>query len=634
MQETKLTGESLDIISEDLLKLQKVLPEIITDHKIDFKKFKELFGEYIEDSDERYNFTWKGKSAALRLAQTPSTGTLRPCKKESKNWDTTENLYIEGDNLEVLKLLQKSYYGKIKMIYIDPPYNTGKDFVYCDNYVDNLQNYLEMTGQVEFNTWGGGSKRISTNTETSGRYHTNWLNMIYPRLRLARNLLTDDGVIFISIDDNELENLKKVCNEIFGEENFIACAIWKKRSTPPNDKVIGAAHEYILMYAKSLPDVGLNLRKRTSEQLSRYKNPDNHPKGPWMSDNLMANVKGGRYVQSLYYPIVNPNTGEEHYPSSNGNWRFNQEKMQQLLSNNEIYFGKDGKGRPKLKRFLSEVKDGITYTTLWDFVPLNLRGSAEMTELLGNLKIFDNPKPSGLLLELCRLGSKKDSVILDFFSGSGTTAHSVMQLNKEDGGNRKFIMVQLPELTDEKSEAYNAGFSNICEIGEERIRREGDKLVSRVKGEKQTSLVPKNSDPDIGFKVFKLDSSNLKKWNPDYENLEQTLLDNVENLISGRNELDLIYEIMLKYGIDLTFPIEEYTIEDKDIYSIGVGAMIICLEYNITKDIATKILKLKEELSPEIMRVVFRDNGFASDSDKTNIKQTLKRNGIEEFVTI
>lgn len=458
--------------------------------------------------------------------------------------------------------------------------------------------------------------------------------MIYSRLRLARNLLTDDGVIFISIDDNELENLKKVCNEIFGEENFIACAIWKKRSTPPNDKVIGAAHEYILMYAKSLPDVGLNLRKRTSEQLSRYKNPDNHPKGPWMSDNLMANVKGGRYVQSLYYPIVNPNTGEEHYPSSNGNWRFNQEKMQQLISNNEIYFGKDGKGRPKLKRFLSEVKDGITYTTLWDFVPLNLRGSAEMTELLGNLKIFDNPKPSGLLLELCRLGSQKDSIILDFFSGSGTTAHSVMQLNKEDGGNRKFIMVQLPELTDEKSEAYNAGFSNICEIGEERIRREGDKLVSRVKGEKQTSLVPKNSDLDIGFKVFKLDSSNLKKWDPDYENLEQTLLDNVENLIPGRNELDLIYEIMLKYGIDLTLPIEEYTIEDKDIYSIGVGAMIICLEYNITKDIATKILKLKEELSPEIMRVVFRDNGFASDSDKTNIKQTLKRNGIEEFVTI
>ncbi|KAF5058142.1 DNA methylase [anaerobic digester metagenome] len=458
--------------------------------------------------------------------------------------------------------------------------------------------------------------------------------MIYPRLRLARNLLTVDGVIFISIDDNEVENLKKVCNEVFGEENFIACTIWKKRSTPPNDKVIGAAHEYILIYAKSSSEVELNLRKRTSEQLSRYKNPDNHPKGPWTSGDLMANVKGGRYVQSLYYPIVNPNTGEEHYPSSNGNWRFNKETVEKLIANNEIYFGKDGKGRPKLKRFLSEVKDGITYTTLWDFVPLNTRGSAEMTEILGNLKIFDNPKPSGLLLELCRLGSQKDSIILDFFSGSGTTAHSVMQLNKEDGGSRKFIMVQLPELTDEKSEAYNAGFNNICKIGKERIRRAGDKLISKVKGENQTALVPKNSNLDVGFKVLKLDTSNLKKWNPDYENLEQTLLDNLENLVPGRSELDLIYEIMLKYGIDLTLPIEEYTTSNKKIYAIGMGAIVICLEYDITKDIATEIIKLREELSPEIMRVVFRDNGFASDSDKTNIKETLKNQGIEEFVTI
>ncbi|MCE7700231.1 MAG: site-specific DNA-methyltransferase, partial [Methanobacterium paludis] len=454
-----------------------IFPEIITDNKIDFEKFKEIFGEDIEVSDERYNFTWKGKSAALRLAQTPSTGTLRPCKEESKNWDTTENLYIEGDNLEVLKLLQKSYYGKIKMIYIDPPYNTGKDFVYPDNYKDNLQNYLEMTGQVD-----EGAK-LSTNTDTNGRYHTNWLNMMYPRLRLARNLLKQDGVIFISIDDNELENLKKICNEVFGEENFVECIIWRKRSTPPNDKIIGAAHDYILIYAKSISNIVLNLRARTNEQLGRYKNPDNHPKGPWTSGDLMANVKGGRYVKSLYYPIVNPNTGEEHYPSSNGNWRFNKETIQKLLANGEIYFGKDGKGRPKLKRFLSDVKSGITYTTLWDFVPLNTQGSSEMTKILGNLNIFDNPKPSGLLLELCRLGSQNDSIILDFFSGSGTTAHSVMQFNAENNGSCKFIMVQLPETINKKDEAYKAGYKNICEIGKERIRRAGDKIVELKEGQ-------------------------------------------------------------------------------------------------------------------------------------------------------
>lgn len=630
MQETQLNGESLDIVSENISKLKELFPEIVTEDKIDFDKLKEVLGKYTEDDKERYNFTWKGKSTALRLAQTPSTGTLRPCKEESKNWDTTENLYIEGDNLEVLKLLQKSYYGKIKMIYIDPPYNTGKEFVYHDNYKDNLTNYLEMTGQVDFE----GTK-ISTNTDSSGRYHTNWLNMIYPRLRLARNLLTSNGVIFISIDDHELANLIEICNEVFGEENFVECIIWRKRSTPPNDKIIGAAHDYILIYAKSLSNVGLNLRPRTSDQLGRYKNPDNHPKGPWTSGDLMSNVKGGRYVESLYYPIVNPNTGEEHYPSSNGNWRFNKEKMNQLIANNEIYFGANGKGRPKLKRFLAEVKCGITYTTLWDFVPLNTQGSTEMTELLGNLTIFDNPKPSGLLVELLRLGSQNDSVVMDFFSGSATTADAIMQLNSEDNCNRKFIMIQLPEKTNEKDEAYKAGFKNICEIGKERIRRAGDKIVSGMSQDSQTSLDSKqNNDLDIGFKVFKLDSSNLSKWDPVYENLEQTLLDSVDNLVPGRNELDLVYEIMLKYGIDLTLPIEEYQIQDKKFYSIGFGALIICLDDTLTSNLASEIIKLKEELSPEIMRIVFKDNGFASDSDKTNIKETLKTNGIEEFVTI
>jgi len=349
----------------------------------------------------------------------------------------------------------------------------------------------------------------------------------------------------------------------------------------------------------------------------------------------MANVKGGRYVESLFFPIINPNTGEEHFPSSNGNWRFNKETIQKLLENDEIYFGKDGKGRPKLKRFLADVKNGITYTTLWDFVPLNTQGSSEMAEILGNLTIFDNPKPSGLIVELCRLGSQKDSIILDFFSGSATTAHAVIELNLEDNGSRKFIMVQLPEPTSEKDESYKAGFKNICEIGKERIRRIGDIILSEMEEKGQTSLNAKsNNNLDVGFKVFKLDSSNLSKWDPEYDNMEQTLLDSVENIIPGRTKLDLIYEIMLKYGIDLTLPIEEYSIQDKKIYSIGFGALLICLNENLTTDIAQDILKLKDELSPEVMRVVFKDNGFASDSDKTNIKETLKTNGIEEFVTI
>ncbi|NMC59247.1 MAG: site-specific DNA-methyltransferase, partial [Candidatus Methanofastidiosa archaeon] len=552
--------------------------------------------------------------------------------EESKNWDTTENIYIEGDNLEVLKLLQKSYYGKIKMIYIDPPYNTGKEFVYPDNYKDNLQNYLEMTGQIS----SEGAK-LSTNTDTSGRYHTNWLNMMYPRLRLARNLLSDDGVIFISIDDNELANLTKMCNEVFGEENFCECIIWRKRSTPPNDKIIGAVHDYILIYAKSLPNVGLNLRPRTTEQLERYKNPDNHPKGPWTSGDLMANVKGGRYVESLYFPITNPNTGEDHYPSSNGNWRFNKATIQKLLENNEIYFGKDGKGRPKLKRFLADVKSGITYTTLWDFVPLNTQGSSEMAEIFGNLNVFDNPKPSGLIVELCRLGSNANSLILDFFSGSATTAHAIMNLNAEDNGNRKFIMVQLPEPTGGRGGTYKFKFKNICEIGKERINKSGDEILSKL--EKNGKDTPDSGlsvpNLDIGFKVFKLDSSNLAKWNSEYDNLEQKLLDSVENIIPGRTELDLIYEIMLKYGINLTLPIEEYQLNNgKNIYSIGFGALMMCLNDNLDASIAIEIIKLKEKLSPEIMRVVFKDNGFKTDSDKTNIKETLKTHGIDEFVTI
>jgi len=636
MNETTLNGQSADIVSGNIQKLKQIFPEVFCEDSIDFEKLQAVLGEYTDSDNERYNFTWWGKSRALRLAQTPSMGTLRPCKEESKDWDRTENLYIEGDNLEVLKLLQKSYHGEVKMIYIDPPYNTGNDFVYKDDYKDPLKNYLEMTGQVD-----EGGKKIGTNREASGRYHTNWLNMMYPRLRLARNLLRNDGVIFISIDDNEIRNLRSVCDEVFGEENFVAQILWKKRSTPPNDIVIGAQHDYIIIFQKRENKENLYLRPRTEKQLSRYKNPDNHPKGLWTPGDLMANIKGGRYVPSLFFPITNPRTGQVHYPGKNGNWRFNQEKILRLIENNEIYFGDDDQGRPKLKRFLKDVKPGITWTTIWDFAPFNIAGSQEMKDIFGSSVIFENPKPVGLLCDLLKLGSTSTGVVLDFFSGSSSTAHAVMQLNADDGGNRRFIMVQLQEPTDEKSEAYKAGYKNICEIGKERIRRAGEKIKAELqeKQNKQPSLLEDDKtvnpdDLDIGFKVLKLDSSNLKKWNPDYDNIETSLLDAVENFVDGRSELDVVFEIMLKYGIDLTFPIEEFEIGGKKIYSIGFGALMICLDNEITTDVANEIVRLKEDLKPEVIRVVFKDNGFQDDSVKTNTKEILRNAGIDEIVSI
>ncbi|MEI6155004.1 MAG: site-specific DNA-methyltransferase, partial [Deltaproteobacteria bacterium] len=456
----KLKMESVDMTQKNIEKIGRLFPNVITETRdedgnlkkgINFELLKQELSNDVVDGEECYDFTWVGKKAAIMEGNTPIRKTLRPIMEESKDWENTGNLYIDGDNLDVLKLLQESYLNSIKMIYIDPPYNTGKDFIYRDSFKIGKEEWNEQIGLYDEE-----ENRLFQNTETNGRFHSDWCSMLYPRLKLAHSLLSEDGVIIISIDDGEINNLRKICDEVFGEKNFVVSIIWKKRSTPPNDQIIGAAHEYILIYSKSRENMVLNLRERTAEQLDRYKNIGNHPKGPWTSGDLMANVKGGRYVASLYFPIVNPQTGEEHYPSSKGNWRFNKEKIQQLIINNEIYFGEDGKGRPKLKRFLCDVKQGITYTTLWDFVPLNTQGSQEMTNLLGNMTIFDNPKPVNLIKELIKLGSTPNSVILDFFPGSSTTAHATMQLNTEDGGNRKFIMVQLPEPCSEDSEAYKA----------------------------------------------------------------------------------------------------------------------------------------------------------------------------------
>jgi adenine-specific DNA-methyltransferase len=616
----KLNGQSLDIVSENVTKLKEIFPEVFSEGKVDYTKLEEALGEFRETQNERYNFTWNGKQNAKKIAQTPSAGTLRPCKEESKDWDSTKNLYIEGDNLEVLKLLQKSYHKKVKMIYIDPPYNTGKDFVYKDNFKDNIKNYLEQTGQVD-----SEGNRLSTNSETNGRYHSDWLSMMYPRLKLARNLLKDDGVIFISIDDNEVANLRKLCDEIFGEDNFVASSVWQKKYGPANDaKYISQTHESILVYAKNLQFWIPGILPRTEEQLKAFSNPDNDERGLWRASDLSV-----RTHSSLGdYTIVGPN-GEKYNPPASRAWAVNQNKFFELQSDNRITFGKDGTSRPMFKKFLTEVKQGITPETWWnrDKAGDNKIARYEIKDIFPE-NIFDTPKPTKLIQLILQIANINDSdIILDFFSGSATTSHSVMKQNSEDNGNRKYVMVQLPEKSNEKSAAYKAGYKNICEIGKERIRRAGKKIIADNPDKDLSNL-------DIGFKVFKLDSSNIKGWDSAFDNLETNLLDAVDNIKSDRSSEDLLYEILLKYGLDLTLPIEEKTINNKKVFIIGFGALVVCLDDDITTDTVEAIAKLKEEYKSEVMRVVFKDSSFKDAVVKTNAIQILKQFGIDEVVSV
>ena len=576
----------------------------------------------LDTSKERYSLTWNGKSEARQIAQEVSTGTLRPAKEESKNWDNTENIYIEGDNLEVLKLLQKSYHGKIKMIYIDPPYNTGKDFVYKDNFRANIENYKKVTGQVSEE----GTK-LTTNTDTDGRYHSNWLNMMYPRLKLSRNLLTDDGVIFISIDDNEQANLKKLCDEIFGEENFIAQIVWERAYAPVNlKKHFSESHDYMVCYSKNINLSINNGLKRSEEADNRYLNPDNDPRGVWQSDNFSV----GPAVESNIYKIVSP-SGRENYPPNGRSWRVSEEKFKEMLLDNRVWFGEDGNGVPRQKRFLSEVKNSITPMTIWKYTEVGHSQDAtkKLKELFDEVHVFDYSKTVELIKRCIELYTIQGDIILDFFSGSSTTAHSVMQLNAEDGGNRKYIMVQLPELCDEDSEAYKAGYKNICEIGKERIRRAGEKIKS------DESLPLENREKlDVGFKVFKLDSSNIKEWDTNTEDLKQTLLDSMENIKSDRNSLDVLYEILLKYGLDLNIPIEE----NKDFYSIGGGSLLVSLNKEINNKVINSICeeyKKLQEIDKEFKTtVILRDNSFVNDEVKTNAIKKLEQVRISEIRSI
>jgi adenine-specific DNA-methyltransferase len=644
MNETELNGESKDIVAENIEQLRALFPEVFAEESIDFKKLKAVLGEYIDDDEERYNFTWWGKSKALRLAQTPSTGTLRPCPEESKDWDSTQNLYIEGDNLEVLKLLQKTYHNKVKMIYIDPPYNTGKDFVYPDNYKDNLKNYFEITGQV---TEGG--QKTSTNSESSGRYHTNWLNMMYPRLRLARNLLSDKGLIFISIDDNEVNNLKKITNEVFGDENFIAIFPWKGRGGRQDSKTYAFIHEYIICYTKNLTSFVAGEEIKVGEVFPKYDEDKKRNYKTQLARKWGSNSRR-QDRPNLYYPIVAPD-GVKVFPmlsdTNEGCWRWGKTRMEQeLAAGNVEFLKKDNTWVAYEKNYepLDGEKNTKKYSSWLDNVGSTANGSDEMTALFSK-GIFDFPKPTSLITHLMKMGNvSENDIVLDFFSGSATTADSILRLTSEDEKKRKYVMVQMPELVDEKSNAYKAGYKNIAEIGKERIRRAGDKIKAELAEKydaQQGQMLVADEDRvmnpdelDIGFKVFKLDSSNLKKWHPDADELEESLFDSIDNFVDGRSELDMVYEIMLKYGIDLTLPIETYTAGNKKIYSVGLGALIICLDNEITTEVAQEIVKLKAKLSPEVMRVVFKDNGFKDDSAKTNAKEILRTNGVDEIVSI
>ena len=603
----RLDGLSMDIEAENKARLQAVFPECFTEGKLDIDKLLSLCGEYITDDFEKYEFKWKGKSECLRLAQRRSTATLRPCPSESVHFDTTQNLYIEGDNLEVLKLLQKSYFRKVKMIYTDPPYNTGSDFVYEDDFADPMRRYLEVTAQA-----------TKSNPETMGRYHTNWLNMMYPRLRLAADLLRDDGGIFISIDDNEVANLRKLCDEVFGEENFIAQLIWERAYAPKNDaKYISNSHDYILMYAKAIENFQIGRLPRTEEANARYQNPDNDPRGVWKPSDMSVKT----YNAECDYPITTP-SGRVIEPPTGRCWRLSKKAFLERLQDNRIYFGADGNSVPCIKRFLTELKyDGMAPTSLMFYkdVGHSQEGAKEVTALL-EAGAFDGPKPVRLLKRLITLANtNKDNndIILDFFSGSATTAHAVMQLNAEDGGNRRYICVQLPEVCGEKSEAFKAGYKNICEIGKERIRRAGAKLAGD------------HPALDVGFKAFKLDTSNMKLWDdtPIEGGDVATLFDRIDGHIDGlkpdRSDEDLIFEILLKMGYPLTAGLAALDVDGLTVYKVEGGTMLVCLQEGITAE----HIEQMAALSPQ--KIVLAGRGLADSSTKANAFYLLENRGIE-----
>ena len=559
----------------------------------------------MEDAPEAYEFNWVGKQAARAEVLKPIKKTLRPVKEDSVDWDNTQNLYIEGDNLEVLKLLQKSYLGKVKMIYIDPPYNTGNDFVYHDDFAMSADEYAEASGSVD----ELGNKYIK-NMDSNGRFHSDWCSMIYSRLMVARTLLTEDGVIFISIDDNEVENLRKICDEVFGEGNFIAQLVWERAFSPKNDaKFVSNSHDYVLMIAKESCNFKIGRLDRTAEANARYSNPDNDPRGVWMSSDI--SVKS--YNADYDYPITTP-SGRVVEPPAGRCWRLSKKAFFERLQDNRIWFGANGDNTPRIKRFLSELKhEGMAPTSILFYkeVGHSQEGAQEVVSLFGDKGVFDGPKPVRLIERLITLANlKEDSIVLDFFSGSGTTAHALMQVNAKNEKSCKFILVQLPEEVSETKK--DLGYKNICEIGEERIRRAGKKI-------KEESPLT-TADLDTGFRVFRLDEGNYEDVKRSPKEFKQEQLELfLNNIKADRNDLDLLFGCMLDWGVQLSLPMTQEVVDGKTIYTVNDGDLVACFAENVSED----VVKAMAEKMP--LRVIFRDSCFAQDADKINIYETFKQ---------
>lgn len=611
----KLRMQSSNGVEDNITKIAQLFPDCVTEtvdersgqpkHLIDFEKLKQnLSDSVMSERAERYQFTWPDKSKAILLANSPINATLRPCREDSVDFDNTQNLYIEGDNLDVLKCLKETYLHKVKMIYIDPPYNTGNDFVYEDDFAQSSEEYLANSGQ--FDEQGN---RMFTNAESNGRFHTDWLNMIYPRLKVARDLLTDDGVIFISIDDNEVENLRKVCDEVFGEQNFIATLIWERAFAPKNDaKFISSSHDYIVMCAKRIENFKIGRLERTQEANARYSNPDNDPRGVWTSGDMLVKT----YNKSCDYPITTP-SGKIVNPVPGRCWRFSEESFLEKVKDNRIWFGPEGNGVPRVKRFLSELKfEGMAPTSILFHkeVGHSQEGSKEVTALFGDKGVFDGPKPVRLLQRLLTLANLDDnSIILDFFSGSASTAHAVMKMNAEKQKHCPFIMVQLPEHISEKKKEQ--GYETVCEIGKERIRRAGKKI-------KEESPLT-TQDLDTGFRVLKLDSTNMQDIYYSPKDISQAdLFSQVDNVKPDRTGEDLLFQVMLELGATLDSKIETTTVAGKTIYNVAEGYLVACFEPDVTDDVVKSIAQMQPAYA------VLRDTSMKDDSTATNFEQIFK----------
>ena len=644
----KMKFETPDLTSQNIDRIAALFPNCVTEMRgengklkrgINFEMLKQMLSPDVVDGDECYEFTWVGKKASIVEANKPIRKTLRPCPEESKDWDATENLYIEGDNLEVLKLLQEAYLGKVKMIYIDPPYNTGNDFIYADDFMRSQEEENEQMGMYDEE-----DNRLFKNTDTNGRFHSDWCSMMYSRLMLARNLLVEDGVIFISIDDNELENLKKLCEEIFGEVNFVANIVWKHTQQSKNDEPhFSRQYNHTVVYAKNKSSLPHFYFERTEEDNRNYSNPDSDPKGLWRS----GDVRSPNYRKTLCYTITAPN-GTVIQPPANG-WRWSEESFKEKLLTGEIKFKPDNSGIIR-KIYLCD-QPGRTPENLWEGPQYGTsrQAAAMIKELFDGVQVFDTPKPYELIKRMLEIASNADSLILDFFSGSATTAHAVMQLNAEDGGHRKFIMVQLPEPCDEKSEAYKAGYKNICEIGKERIRRAGDQLKSALakdgialrkmvkqKNEQGTlmgftyaeweespeviSAKQKMADElDTGFRVLKLDDSNMKDVYYAADEYDQgSLADMVSNIKEDRTDLDLLFGCLLDWGLLLSMPYRSEQIDGCTVHTYNDGDLIACFDANVPESVVKEIAKRKP------LRAVFRDSSFADSPSKINVFEIFK----------